>query len=257
METSINQIQISVVIPLYNNSKYIRCAIDSALSQNLNIEVIVINDCSSDNPEIVLDSYLKNEKIVYISLEERHGVSYARNVGIEKARGSYIAFLDADDWWKENKLEKQYDFMKEKNAVLSYTEREIYNENGEKTGKIIKLKEYVFYKELFNYNQITCSSVLVKSEVAREFLMETDNLHEDYYTWLRILKKYKKAYCLNEPLTNYRLRKNSRSSNKIISAIKTYRVYKKMNLNKVDIIKYFIRYSINGIKTYLYYKKGI
>lgn len=103
---------VSVIIPAYNASNYIDTAIKSVFLQNVPIEIIVIDDCSSDNLDIVMNKYLELNNVVYIKNERNLGVAKSRNLGVSKAKGDYIAYLDADDWWLEGKLDKQLSIMK-------------------------------------------------------------------------------------------------------------------------------------------------
>ncbi len=247
--------EVSVVIPAYNSAEYIGKAIDSALRQNVSLEVIVINDNSSDNIEQVLSKYKDNKNFIYIKNEANVGVAKARNIGVNIAKGNYIAYLDADDWWEEEKLKKQLNLIKEKNCVLCYTARELVDERGLSTGKIVHVKNSVSYNQLIYHNSISCSSVLVKKEAALNYPMEFSEYHEDYITWLKILKLYGQAYGVNEPLLKYRLSKKGKSRKKISSAKMTFGVYRVMGMNKVKALVYTCSHLLHGIIKYS--RKGI
>lgn len=242
---------VSVIIPAYNASNYIDTAINSVLLQNVPVEIIVIDDCSSDNLDAVMNKYLGLKNVVYIKNERNLGVAKSRNLGVSKAKGDYIAYLDADDWWLEGKLDKQISIMKESGVVLCATGRELVYNNGESTGKYIPVREDITYKSLLYHNNINCSSVLISSKVAREFPMGNDEIHEDYITWLKILKKYKRAYGIDEPYLKYRLTNNSKSGNKIKSARMTFLVYRHMGFGYLKSIFYFICYVTHGLRKYL------
>ncbi|NNJ32990.1 glycosyltransferase family 2 protein [Lacrimispora defluvii] len=242
---------VSVIIPAYNASKYIDTAINSVFLQNVPVELIVVDDCSSDNLDIVMNKYLGLKNIVYIKNERNLGVAKSRNLGVRKSKGDYVAYLDADDWWMEGKLEKQISIMKKTGVVLCSTGRELVYSNGESTGRYIPVKKHISYKSLLYHNSINCSSVLVLSEVAKEFPMGNDEIHEDYITWLKILKKYKKAYGIDEPYLKYRLTGNGKSRNKIKSARMTFLVYRHMGFGYLKSIYYFICYAVHGMKKYI------
>lgn len=242
---------VSVIIPAYNASDYIDTAIKSVFLQNVSVEIIVIDDCSSDNLDIVMNKYLALNNVVYIKNERNLGVAKSRNLGVSKSKGDYIAYLDADDWWLEGKLDKQLSIMKKTGVVLCATGRELVYPNGESTGKYISVRNHITYKSLLHHNSINCSSVLISSEVAREFPMGNDEIHEDYTTWLKILKKYRSACGINEPYLKYRLTNNSKSRNKIKSARMTFLVYRHMGFGYLKSIFYFMCYATHGIRKYL------
>lgn len=245
-------IEVSVIMPAYNASRYIKEAIESVYCQNVNWELIIIDDASKDDTEGVVQQFLEDERVVYIKNEQNLGVAVSRNIGIQRAKGEYIAFLDSDDRWTKGKLERQLELMKEKNAVLCSTARALINETGELTGKIIPVKERITYKALLYSNCISMSSAMVQRQVALEFPMEQEHLHEDYIFWLRILGKYEVAYGINEPMLEYRMSLGSKSGNKLRSAAMTFGVYRYIGLNIFQSIYYFIGYAVNGVKKYFF-----
>lgn len=246
-----NDIVVSVVMPAYNCEKYIGEAIQSVLLQNVPLELIIIEDNSKDGTGKVIQSFLSDERVTYIHNETNLGVAKSRNVGMNLAKGKYIAFLDADDYWTVEKLEKQVAFMEEKQAVLSSTGRELMDENGNLTGKIIGIKEKVSYKELLKGNVLNTSGVMVLASVAKQYPMVEDRLHEDYIMWLSILKQYGTAYGINEPMLKYRVMKGTKSANKIKSARMTFGVYRYMGLNVFQAFYYFCFYAVKGVLKYL------
>lgn len=244
---------ISVVIPAYNCANYISHALDSALVQDVPLEIIVINDCSKDNLEQVLQPYLKFPYVRYIKNERNVGVAEARNRGVAMAKGNYIAFLDADDIWVEGKLKKQLALMEETGAVICSTARELMNPDGTMTGYVIPVKTAYTYSSLRQHNQINCSSVLMKAEVAKEFPMHHDDSHEDYLMWLEILEKYGTGCAVNEPLLKYRITNTGKSGNKWNSAKMTYRTYRYMGYSIFQSMLYFICYALNGVRKYFFW----
>lgn len=241
---------ISVIIPAYNCACYISKAIESALNQGVPVEIIVINDCSSDNLEHVLEGYISNNKILYLKNDCNKGVSESRNRGVRAARGEYIAFLDSDDWWRPDKLQKQLEIMKEKKFILCYTARTLVNDDGTPTGKIIHVDETIDYNRLLCHNIISCSSVIMKRAIALDCPMSNDELHEDYLTWLKILRRYGMACGIDEPLLVYRMSSDGKSRNKIKSAKMTYRVYRKLEIGKIRAFFLMSSHLLNGIRKY-------
>lgn len=247
---------VSVIIPAYNCAESINKAIDSALSQKVVLEVIVLNDCSKDQLDDVMQKYQEYDNVKYIKNEKNLGAAKTRNKGVTLAKGEYIAFLDGDDYWDESKLEKQLKLMKETEAVLCSTARELLTPDGECTGRVIPVKPEITYNELLKHNSINCSSVVVKTEVAKEFPMHHEDSHEDYIMWLEILKKYGKACAVNEPLLKYRLSNQGKSGSKLHSAKMTFKVYRYMGFGMIQSIMCFVSYAFHGVKKYYFNKFG-
>lgn len=248
-----NDILISVIIPAYNCTRYIRQALDSALAQEVPLEILVIDDCSRDDLDSVMREYQDCPQIRYVKNPRNLGVAETRNRGVSLARGDYIAFLDADDIWAKDKLKKQLKLIREKGTVICSTARELMNPDGTLTGFLIPVKEDYSFSDLRMQNQINCSSVLMKTEVAREFPMHHDDSHEDYLMWLEILKKYQNGCAVNEPLLKYRISNTGKSGNKLNSARMTYRTYRYMGFGKFQSALYFFCYAFNGMKKYFFW----
>lgn len=243
---------VSVIMPAYNAANYIDRAIESVLSQDdIDLELIVINDGSTDNTLERLNHYQQYDNITILDNEKNLGVSATRNKGIALAKGKYIAFLDTDDWWTADKLKRQVELIEEKQCVLTYTARELFDDAGVPTGNVIPVHEEISYEELVKHNIINCSSVLMDANVAREFYMEHDDSHEDYLLWLKVLRKYKIAYGINEPLLKYRLSLNGKCRNKLKSALMTYRVHRYLGTNPVKSFFYMSSQLVSAGLKYL------
>lgn len=245
-----DDILVSVIIPAYNCEKYISQAVDSALAQQVPLEILIINDCSTDETESVLKKYSQNTAVHYIQNEHNLGASGSRNKGVKLARGKYVAFLDADDWWEPNKLKKQITLMEEKNTVLCSTARMLINPDGTSMNKVIPVPEQITYQTLLKHNCINCSSVLLLREAALEFPMAHEDSHEDYIMWLKILQKYQTACAINEPLLNYRLSTSGKSGNKLKSAGMTFKVYRYMGFGLFKSLMCFCSYAVHGVLKY-------
>ena len=243
-----NNIDVSVVMPAYNCEKYIGQAIESVLQQEVSLELIIINDCSKDNVDKVVEKYLSDERVKYIHNTKNLGVAKTRNKGVELAQGKYIAFLDSDDWWTKDKLKKQLDLMRDNNVVISSTARELMTAKGQSTGRIIEVPNVVSFNKLLYGNLINCSSVLVKSDIMKQYEMICDDAHEDYITWLCILRDHGNAAMVNEPLLKYRLSEDGKSRNKFKSAKMHYMSLRYMGYGRLRSFYYFIAYGYNGLK---------
>lgn len=260
MDYKKDEILVSVIMPAHNAEQYIVTAMESVCIQQgeFQIELLVIDDASTDKTVEQIEQYKKKAEqnqerhceIVLLQNEKNLGVAETRNKGIRKARGRYLAFLDADDWWQENKLLCQIKLLEEKQAVLCATARELMYSDGNTMNKVIGIPEKITYQMLLRTNSIPCSSVVMKTEVAREFYMCHDELHEDYILWLKVLKKYGTAYGNNEPMLKSRMSEGGKSRNKIKSAKMQFGVYRYMGLGLWKSVYYFIHYTCNGFKKY-------
>ena len=136
-----NEPLVSVVIPAYNCAGTIGRAVDSVLEQDVPVEIIVVDDHSDDALKAALEPYLHNPAVIYLRNPENLGASGSRNLGVARARGEYVAFLDADDYWRPGKLNKQLRAMEETGAVLCCTARELMDPQGHLLEKVIPVKE--------------------------------------------------------------------------------------------------------------------
>ncbi len=242
---------VSVVMPAYRCAGTIRQAIDSALDQQVPVEILVIDDGSGDDLEqVVMEAYRDVPEVIYQKNPHNMGAAQSRNRGVKMAKGEYVAFLDADDCWTPGKLKKQLERMEDSGAVLCATARELMTPEGESTGKVIPVKERITYRELLKHNSINCSSVLIRTEVAREFPMHHEDSHEDYIMWLEVLQKYDLAVGINEPMLKYRLSNTGKSGSKLHSAKMTFLVYRYMGFGWLRSLWCFCSYALHGIQKY-------
>ena len=242
--------KVSIIMPAYNAEKTVVQAINSVTGQTFrDFELIVIDDCSKDNTLSVIKKLAKeDERIVLLRNEKNSGVSQTRNYGISMAQGELIAFLDSDDMWREDKLEKQLEiFEKYDNAVISYTASSFINNEGNPYKYVMQAPEKIDYKSLLRKNLLSCSSVMIMTEVMKGIQMPNDRMHEDYYTWLTVLKNTDYAYGVNEPLLIYRLSANSKSANRIKSAKMTYNTYRAVGYNALVSGAFTLRYALHSI----------
>ena len=249
-----HQPKVSVIIPAYRCSDTVIASVDSALAQNVPLEIILIDDCPDEPVRTVLAQYIDRGDIRYVCNDRNLGVAESRNRGVALAQAPYIAFLDADDQWCPGKLEKQLAALEQADAALCCTGRELLSQCGEPTGKYIGVKETITYRELLKHNCINCSSVVMPRKIALEFPMEHADSHEDYILWLKILKKYGYACGINEPLLRYRVSKSGKSGSKLHSAGMTFRVYRYMGFGICKSLLCFCSYALCGVRKYLFTK---
>ena len=237
---------IDIIMPAYNCEKYISQAIETVKQQTYtNWRLIIINDKSTDNTKNEITK-VQNEKITIIDLKENVGVAEARNIGIKEAQNRYIAFLDADDMWEKDKLEKQLKFMKKNDYEFTYTSF-TYLKN-EKRKEVKKIPQSLNYKQALKNTIILTSTVMIDREKVKEIHMPNIP-SEDTATWWNILKTGAIAHGLNERLTTYRVTKQGLSSNKIKNSKKTWDLYKKQEaFSYIKSMYFFSHYMVNAIK---------
>jgi len=207
---------ISIITPSYKSEKFISQTIESVLNQTYqNWEMIIVDDVSPDNSNEIIEEYTKKDnRIKLIKLAKNSGPAIARNKAIEEAKGRYIAFLDADDLWKPEKLEKQIKFMQKKDCALSYSVYETMSEEGELKNKFINPPLKLSYNDLLKTNHIGCLTAIYDTQKVGKVYMPLIKKRQDYGLWLKILKKIDFAYGMEEPLAIYRIMSDSVSSNK-------------------------------------------
>ena len=242
---------VSIIIPVYNSSKYIEETIKSINVQTYtNYEAIFIDDCSVDNSVHIIEKYKQiNPKIKLIKLKRHLGVSRARNIGIRRAKGRYLTFLDSDDIWINNKLEEQIKYIQKNNVEFIYSSFRYINDNGTKVSKKINVKPKLSYKEaLLDTRILTTTTMIDLNKIPKRYCYMPDIMNEDVAVWWRILKKGYIAYAQNNVLAYYRKSKNSRSSRKIITIFYRWKLYRKIEkLSLVKSIYCFVNYLSNAI----------
>lgn len=240
---------VSIIMPMYNAEKFIRQSIESVLKQTYtNWELLIIDDCSTDQSKKIVFEFINEcKKIKYLKHEENLGVAEARNTGINNSNGRFIAFLDTDDIWKSKKLEKQIKFMINNNYVFTYTSYGIVDSNNNKLGRQMNIPRKLAFKDLLKGNNIGCFTVIIDKKEINNIKMPHIR-HEDYATWLNILKKGYVAYGIKEKLGYYRKSKDSLTSNKINSSIWTWNIYRKhLKLSFLKSSYYFFFYILNSV----------
>lgn len=208
---------ISIITPTYNCGKFIGETIESVINQTYeNWEMIIVDDCSKDNTNDIVNKYAQNDnRIKYYLLEKNSGAAIARTKAMELANGNYMAFLDSDDLWVEDKLEKQLKFMKENNFNFVCTEYEQIDEQSNPLGKIIKVRDKANYNRVLLDCPVGNSTVMYNVKAMGKFQVPNIRKRNDDALWLKMLKKEEYIHGMKEVLMKYRIRENSISSNKL------------------------------------------
>lgn len=207
---------VSVITPTYDCADFIGETIESVQSQIYqNWEMIIVDDCSTDNTKEVVDKYIsKDSRIKYFCLKNNSGAAVARTKAMELANGEYMAFLDSDDIWPEDKLKKQLYFMKEHDVAFTCTAYEQIDENGKPLNKVINTVPKADYNRVLLDCPVGNSTVMYNVEKMGKFEVPNIRKRNDDALWLQMLKREKYVYGLNIVLMKYRIRHNSISSNK-------------------------------------------
>ena len=238
---------VSIIVPVYMAEAYIAETIEMVRRQTYkNWELILVDDASPDNSAEIIQGIVQEaaskklsgehpesdrfykERIHLIKKEKNEGVAKARNTGIEHAKGRYIAFLDADDLWSPDKLQKELAFMKEKQAAFVFSAYEFGDEKGTGTGKIVSVPPKLTYFKALSRTVIFTTTVLLDTDkTGHDLIRMPDVKSEDTATWWKILRNGFTAYGLNEVLAIYRRPANSLSSNKIEAIRRIWNLYRK------------------------------
>ena len=239
---------VSVIIPYYKKKKYIINSIKSVLNQTYeNLEIIIIYDDENQNDlDFIQEIKKKDKRIFIIKNLKTMGAGDSRNIGINNSKGQYIAFLDADDTWQNDKLNKQINFMKSNDYKITHTSYFIVDESQRIIGKRIA-RNFFRLNDLLKSCDIGTSTVILKKDLINDNVKFASlKTKEDYVLWLKLLEKNAKIYGLDEILTFWTKSRSSLSSSTFQKLIDGFRVYYKyMNFNYFKSVYYLIRLSIN------------
>lgn len=244
---------ISIIMPAYNAEEYIEEAICSVLAQTItNWELLIIDDCSCDNTRSIIGRFVeKDSRVKLVVNEVNSGVAKTRNRGLDLFRGRYVAFLDSDDYWKPQMLEKLIACAEEKQTDIVYCSYEMVDEHGKKVCNDFIVPYTTTFEESIVRNVISCSTALLTRQLAKQYRFPTNMYHEDIALWFQILKDGGTASGVPEVLAAYRQRANSRSGGKIISAVRRWAIYRKhLGMPIHRCIVAMIRYGYYGIIKY-------
>jgi teichuronic acid biosynthesis glycosyltransferase TuaG len=237
---------ISIIIPTYNSSTSILKTLHTVINQDYkDYEIIIIDSYSVDDTIIKIKS-LKNKRIRIFFTKKEKGLSYARYFGILKSTGKYIAFLDSDDEWKNNKLMKQIKFMKKYKSVFSCTNFQLKKNNN--IQKVIIKKNKIFFNDLLADRPIALSSVIILRDIILNVAKNnhSDTYAEDYLWWVLVLKKNYRCDVIKSNLTTINIIKNSRSVKFLLNYMALIRIYKdnlKISFGRIFVIIMLLTYN--------------
>ena len=195
---------VSIIMPSYNTASFIAESIQSVLSQSYkDWELIIVDDCSPDDTDLVVKPYLSNERIKYLKNEKNSGAAVSRNRALREAKGKWIAFLDSDDLWMPEKLEKQVRFMEKNGYHFSYTKYAEIDTEGKKNGVTVTGPKRITKTGFFNYCWPGCLTVMYDAEAVGLIQIADIKKNNDYAMWLKVCRKAD-CYLLAEELALYR-----------------------------------------------------
>jgi len=244
---------VDIILPIYNSEKYIEKTINSIISQSYkNWKLIVIDDGSQDLTAEIIKKYLNDKRITLKTLKKNKGVSFCRNLALRYSKSNYVAFIDSDDIWENDKILKQINFMEKNEYHFTYTNYVPFKSLSEKNNfKEIIPPKIMSFKTFVKNTSIGTSTMMIKRDLIKYEKFTNTKICEDYFFKCQILKKVNFAYLLEENLTKYRIRKNSLQSNKLQNIYWIWYINKNYNkFNFIENLFSILCISINSIKKY-------
>lgn len=239
---------VSVITPTYNSEKYIRTVYSCLLNQTCSDwEWLVTDDSSIDDTPKILRQLAKNDSRLKLKvLEFNSGAAVARNFAIENASGRFIAFLDADDEWLPEKLEKQIFFMIENKYSFTHCWYQPIDNQGNKIGPVLKAPRKMNYYDMLKFNQVGCLTAVYDTQKLGKVYMPSIRKRQDYGLWLNLLKKTPYVYCLPECMAQYRNAPGSISSNKFEMLKYHWHLFREIEKFSLAKSIYYLGWNILG-----------
>lgn len=242
---------ISIVVPVYNAQKYLEETVQSVIAQSYEKwELLLVDDCSVDQSYLLMQRLAaKDCRIRCLQQPRNAGAAQARNRGLQEAAGRYLAFLDADDIWKDDKLKKELAYLQRLQAGFVFTGYEFADEAAKGTGKVVRVPKTLHYRQALKNTTIFTSTVLFdRTRIADELLYMPCIASEDTATWWKILRNGHTAYGLDENLVLYRRAAGTLSSNKLVAIQRIWMLYRKAEgLSVVYSMYNFLYYAVRAV----------
>ena len=230
MNNILEQISVDIILPNYNSSSYIEETLVSVINQTFkNWKLFIVDDNSDNKTKDILRKYNSNTKIKIIWLKKNKGVAFCRNLALRYSSLNYLAFIDSDDIWYQEKLSDQLIFMIKNNYKFSYTYYETFRNTLKSIKKVIKPPEKFNFDSFVKNTSIATSTMIIKKDIVGSNKFTKTKICEDYFFKCQMLKKAKNAYCLPKITTKYRIRRNSLQSNKFRNLFWIWNINKKYN----------------------------
>lgn len=248
---------VSIITPTYNCGRFIAETIECVLAQTYqNWEMLIVDDCSTDNTAQVVRQY-NDPRIKYHCLKQNSGAAVARNEALKMAKGRWIAFLDSDDLWAPNKLERQIEFMLANGYSFTYHEYDEIDEQGRKFGHLISGPKKISHFGMVSYCWPGCLTVIYDANTIGLIQIPPIKKNNDYAMWLLVSQKAK-CYLLKDVLASYRKRDGSISNHSYMSLIKWhYRLFKSVTSHNTITCSFLTLNNLFwGVIKKLYYVKN-
>lgn len=245
--------KVSIVIPIHNAEAFILDTVACIKAQTYeNWELLLVENGSTDSTLEILESYIQrnpDDRLRLFSIDGKCAAA-GRNFGVDQSKGRYLSYLDADDIWEKDKLEKQVKFMQQKKAAFSFTGYEFADENGVGLGKIVKVPETLSYRQALQNTTIFTSTVMFDTEkIPRSMLQMPLIKSEDTALWWKLLRNGETAYGLDENLVKYRRSKGTLSSNKLEAMRRIWNLYRKEEKLSLPYSMYnFFFWALRAVK---------
>ena len=245
---------ISIIVPVYNVENFIEETMESVLAQTYaDWELLLVEDCSNDNTVTLIRQYMErtgDSRIRLLRQPANMGAARARNRGLREAEGRYVSYLDADDLWVPQKLEKELAFMKEKDAAFAFTGYEFADERGRGTGKVVHVPEMLTYKQALSNTTIFTTTVMFDTKkIPKEQLEMPVMKSEDTALWFKVLRSGIVAYGLDENLVKYRRAGRTLSSNKLEAIRRIWNLYRRAEgMNVISSAGHFCFWALRAVK---------
>lgn len=228
---------ISIVVPVYNAERFLVRTIENIMAQTFeDWELLLVDDGSTDNSRAIMEQY-ESEKIHCFYCPQNLGPANARNIGLEHAKGRYIAYQDADDLWEKEKLARQLSFMQEHQYAFTFTSYEFADADGKRNGRVVHAPRRVTYQEFLKSSTLASNTLMFDRTVVKsEWLkMPLGVAREDAATWMQVLKQGIDAYGLDEVLVLYCRHEHAYSGNKVKAVLGKWQLYYK--IERFSLIK--------------------
>lgn len=213
---------VSIIMPSYNTGRYIEESIKSVLTQTYaSWELIIVDDCSTDNTDEIVRPFLKDARIKYFKNEKNSGAALTRNRAMREAQGDWIAFLDSDDLWVPEKLEKMLRFMQDNHYMFAYHEYEKIDEESNPLNIFVSGPKVVTKRKMYHYGYPGCLTFMYNAKAMGLIQVKDIKKNNDYAILLQLCKKAN-CYLLLENLAKYRIRKKSISHDKLRKKLKSH-----------------------------------
>lgn len=242
---------VSIVVPCHNAQRFIGDTISCVQAQTYkNWELIIVDDCSGDDSALIVEKFAESdERIRLVRNGTNIGAANARNQGIKLSSGRYLCFLDADDIWEPLKLERELEFIRSGGYPFVFMGYEFADGSGKGLGKVVHVPHSITYRQALGNTTIFTSTVMADMAlIDKPDILMPDIESEDTATWWKLLKKYGKAYGLDENLVRYRRSAGTLSSNKLTAVKRIWRLYRNQEgLGIISGIYYLMLWAARAV----------